>query len=120
MGINVKKIVLGILIISLGSVLAYFAKKHSPNRDDAKLYEIRQLYSQLPLPPDFKETGSDFMSKAELAQEGKYFSSKSKYEEVKAFAVQHLSSSGWTLVQDRSMTDWGRDLGGASTEVSQG
>jgi hypothetical protein len=120
MGINVKKILLGILIIALGSVLAYFAKKHSPNRDDAKLYEVRQLYSQLPLPPDFKETGSSFQSKTELALESKYFSSKNKYEEVKAFAVQHLTPSGWTLVQERSMTDWGRDLGGRQLKFRKG
>jgi hypothetical protein len=118
--INVKKILLGILIIAVGSILAYFAKKHSPNRDDAKLYEVRQLYSQLPLPPDFKETGSSFQSKTELAMEEKYFSSKSKYEDVKAFAVQHLTSSGWTLVQERSMTDWGQDLGGRQLKFRKG
>ncbi|SRR5713226_7572567 len=120
MSINVKKILLGLLIIAVVSILAYFAKKHSPNRDDAKLYEVRQLYSQLPLPPDFNETGSDFMSKAELAQEGKYFSSRSKYEEVKAFAVQHLTPAGWVLVEDRSMTDWGRDLGGRQLKFRRG
>lgn len=120
MGINVKKIVLGLLIIALGSVLAYFAKKHSPNRDDTKLYEVRQLYSQLPLPPDFKETGSGFMSKTELAEETKYFSSNSKYEDVKAFAVQHLTSSGWTLVRERSMKDWGKDLGGHELKFRKG
>jgi hypothetical protein len=120
MSINVKKILLGLLIIAVVSILAYFAKKHSPNRDDARLYEVRQLYSQLPLPPDFNETGSDFMSKAELAQEGKYFSSKSKYEEVKAFAVQHLPPAGWVLVEDRSMTDWGRDLGGRQLKFRRG
>jgi hypothetical protein len=112
MRMNVNKILLGLLIVAVVSVLAYLGKKHSPNRDDAKLYEVRQLYSQLALPPDFKETGSDFMSKAELAQEEKYFSSKSKYEEVKAFFVQHLTPADWALVEERSMTDWGRDLGG--------
>lgn len=120
MRINVTKILLGLLIIAVVSIFAYFAKKHSPNRDNAKLYEVRQLYSQLPLLPDFNETGSDFMSKTELAEETKYFSSKSKYEEVKAFAVQHFASSGWTLVQERSMTDWGRDLGGRELKFRKG
>jgi hypothetical protein len=120
MWINAKKILLGILIISLGSVLAYFAKKHSPNRDDAKLSEVRQLYSQLSLPPDFKETGSSFQSKTELALESKYFSSKSKYEEVKAFVEQHLTASGWTLVLERSITDWGTDLGGRQLKFRKG
>src|SRR5437660_1287872 len=112
MWFNARKILLGILIIAAVSILAYVAKKHSPNRDDAKLYEVRQLYSQLTLPPDFKETGSGFMSKIELAQEEKYFSSKSNYEEIKRFVVEPLTPAGWTLVEDRSMTDWGRDLGG--------
>lgn len=115
-----RKILLGILIIAVVSILAYFAKKHSPNRDDTKLYEVRQLNAQLPSPPDFKETGSDFMSKAELAQQGKYFSSKSKYEEVKSFFVQHLTPAGWTVVEDRSMTDWGRDLGGRQLKFRKG
>jgi len=120
MGNNIKKILLGILIIALGSVLAYFAKKHSPNRDDTKLYEVRQLYSQIPLPPDFKETGSAFSSKTESAMEDKYFSSKSKYEEIRAFFLQHLTSSGWTLEQERSMTDWGTDLGGRQLKFRKG
>jgi hypothetical protein len=63
---NVKKILLGLLIIATVSILAYLAKKHSPNRDDAKLYEVRQLYSTLPIPPGFEEKGSSFQSKAEL------------------------------------------------------
>ncbi|HYR76175.1 MAG TPA: hypothetical protein VEM96_10065 [Pyrinomonadaceae bacterium] len=120
MWINARKILLGIMIIVVVSIFAYFAKKHSPNRDDTKLYEVRQLYSQLALPPDFKETGSSFQSKAEGALEEKYFSSKSKYEEVKGFVLQHLTPAGWTLVEDRSMTDWGRDLGGRQLKFRKG
>ncbi|GEM_PF-5633940 len=120
MVINVKKILLGILIIALVSLWAYLAKKNSPNRDDTMLYEVRQLYSQLALPADFQETGSSFQSKTELALESKYFSSKSKYEDVRAFVVQHLTPSGWTLVEERSMTDWGRDLGGRQLRFRKG
>ena len=117
---NSSKVLVGLLIVAVVCILAYFAKRHSPNKDDAKLYEVRQLYSQLELPPDFNETGSDFMSKAELAQEGKYFSSKAKYEEVKGFFVQHLTPTVWVLVEDRSMTDWGRDLGGRQLKFRKG
>jgi len=118
--INVKKILLGLLIVAVVCLWAYFAKKNSPNRDDARLYEVRQLYSQLALPADFKETGSSFHSKTELALESKYFSSKSKYEDVKAFIVQHLTPAGWTLLEERLMTDWGRDLGGRQLKFRKG
>jgi len=69
MWINIRKILLVILMIALASALAYFLKKRSPNKDDAKLYEVRQLYSQVPLPQDFQETGHSTSSKAESALE---------------------------------------------------
>ena len=109
---SVKKIVLGVFIVSAVSTVAYFAKKQSPNKDDAKLYEIRQLYSALPIPPDFHEIGSSFQSKTELALVTKYFKSKTPYDEVKAFYLERLIPAGWKLARERRMTDWFRDYGG--------
>jgi hypothetical protein len=120
MVINVKKILLGILIITVGSVLAYYAKKNSPNRDDAKLYEVRQLYSTLPIPPGFEETDSSFQSKTELALVSKGFKSKTAYNDVKAFYVRRLTPAGWVLVKERQMTDWFRDFGGRELKFRKG
>ena len=72
------------------------------------------------MPPDLKETGSSFQSKTELALVSKYFSSKSKYEDVKSFFAQHLTPASWTLVEERSMTDWGRDFGGRQLKFRKG
>lgn len=57
---NANKILLGLLIVAVVCILAYFAKRHSPNKDDTKLYEVRQLYSQLAIPTGFEEKGSSF------------------------------------------------------------
>ncbi len=109
---NANKILIGLLIVAVVCLLAYFAKRHSPNKDDIKLNEVRQLYSQLPIPPGFEEKGSSFQSKSELALVSKYFQSKTAYDDVKAFYVQRLIPTGWTLIKERQMTDWFRDFGG--------
>lgn len=117
---NANKVLLGLLIVAVVCVMAYFAKKHSPNRDDTKLYELRQMYSTFPLPSDFQEIGSSFQSKAELALVTKYFRSKSRYDEVKTFYIQHLIETGWVLANERPMKDWFTDFGGRELEFSKG
>ena len=34
--------------------------------------------------------------------------------------MQHLTTAGWTLLQERSMTDWGSDLGGRQLKFRKG
>jgi hypothetical protein len=119
MAINVQKVLLGLLIIAVVSILAYFAKNHSPNRDDRELYEVRQAYSRIPIPAGFEEKGSSFQSKAELALVSKYFKSRTSYDDVKAFYAARLSSDGWTLASERRMTDWFKDLGGRELEFKK-
>lgn len=118
--INPKKIVWAAVLLVIVFSVAYLAKRYSPNYNDAKLYETRELYSKLPIAPGFTERGSSFQSKAELALVSKYFDSKASYDEVKAFYQSHLSESGWTLTEERPMRDWWRDFGGRRLEFRKG
>src|SRR5437867_3475883 len=120
LAINPKRILLGAIIIGVGLGVTYLAKKRSPNKDDAKLDEVRKIYSSLPIPPGFKEAGSSFQSKAESALTVKYFESQTSYDDVKTFYAQRLSESGWSLSSERPITDWGRDFGGRRLEFRKG
>ena len=110
--LNLRRVVVGVFILGLFLALTYWIKRASPNKDDGKLLEVRQTFLTLPLPPDFTETDSSFQSKAELALVTKYFKSPAPVDEVKEFYDQRLTAAGWTLVKDRPVTDWFRDLGG--------
>lgn len=111
-----RRVVIGAVIVAVGCSLAYLEKRCSPNRDDAKLSEIRQLYSTLPVPPGLKERGSSFQSKADGALVETYFDSSSAYEEVKAFYLRELINRGWKMSSESPMKDWGRDFGGRRLE----
>jgi hypothetical protein len=108
------------VIIGVALSIFYFENKYSANRDDAKLFEIQQLYSKLPLHSDLKERGSSFQSKAELALVGKYFDSGTSYDEVKDFYRHHLTEAGWSPTGEKPITDWARDFGGRSLEFRRG
>lgn len=106
--------------MSVGLGVTYLAKKHSPNKDDVKLEEIRGIFSSLPIPPGFEERGSSFQSKAENALVTKYFHAGNSYDSVKAFYDQYARDNGWLVGKERSVTDWGRDFGGRQLEFRKG
>jgi len=49
---------------------------------------------------------------ARKASVGATYLSKAQFSDIKDFYEHELQSYGWQLVQSRSLTQWGKDLGG--------
>ena len=48
------------------------------------------------------------------------FKSDAPFDDVRRFYVEKLASDGWQLVEDRKLSDWGRDMGGHLLEFRRG
>jgi hypothetical protein len=100
-----------ILVISL-LLLSCDSEKEGPNADGSKLREIEQIWDTLPQYPGTVEVANSKISTGKRAHRGKSFNSAANFNDLKQFYLERLSKTGWQLVEDRRMYDWGRDLGG--------
>src|SRR5215510_5260339 len=91
--------------------LAYLWKNASPNKNDAKLKELREIVADRQVFPDFIEDATDETSRAADAGIYKYYCSTATYEEVKDFYSSKLNSRGWRLVTESEVQRWFRDVG---------
>jgi hypothetical protein len=91
-----------VAFVTLCLFLVYIWKQYSPNRNDAKLKELRALSSETPAYPDFREVAMHFSSRAMDAGVYRSYYSLSGYEEVKRFYLNILSKRGWKLTSEES------------------
>ncbi len=73
MKLSMKRILTFVIVIAAVSVLAHYCKQNSPNRDDAKLKEVEQMYAALPIYPGFQEVAHNWFSKDILASVSKSY-----------------------------------------------
>jgi len=88
-----------IQVVFVGSFLgwAYYLKRSSPNRDDAKLEEIKTEIVKLPLHPSFQKIGEDYSSRHMDAGGTLYYRSNANGESVRAFYATELPKLGWQI-----------------------
>jgi len=91
--------------------LAYLWKNASPNKDEAKLKELREIVVDLQVFPDFIEDATDETSGATDAGIYKYYCSAATYEEIKDSYSIKLYSRGWRLLTESELQRWFRDVG---------
>ena len=117
---NFRRLLATVLIFAALYGIVYFWKRHSANKDDAKLEDVRRLYAALPLYPGFKEVNSSYESKVTLVHLDKTFVSDAPYDQVKSFYIDKLSKAGWRRTGERKMKDWWRDFGGRELTFRKG
>ena len=83
-----------------------------PNSDGSKSREVERLERTAPVFPGMAETQETRVSKGTVASIHRYYRSQEMYDEVKKFYMNELTGSAWVFVGERSVEDWGRDLGG--------
>jgi hypothetical protein len=100
------KLLIQIAFISAVLLLVYIGKQSSPNRDDEKLKELRQLSTELTVFPSFRETATYESSRATDAGVYKHYSSLASYQEVVQFYSTMLSQKGWTISGESTLRTW--------------
>ena len=113
-------IVLGLLLIIGVEVAAYLSKHNSPNRDDLKLKEVKELFQQISVYQGSEEVDTSLTSKERIAQAGALYRSNASYQELRDFYVKSLASLGWRLEEERVVKDWWSDLGGRELTFRDG
>jgi hypothetical protein len=103
------KIFISSLLILLASGCAYIKPSHPP----AQMSEVERLRSNFPVYPDFVQIPDDFRVAApNIASLSLKFKSDAPLDDVKRFYIDKLIPNDWQLVEDRKLSDWGRDMGG--------
>jgi hypothetical protein len=100
------KLSIQVAFISAVLLLIYFGKQSSPNRDDEKLKELRQLAAEIFVFPGFRETATYESSRATDAGVYKHYSSLASYQEVVQFYSTMLSQRGWAISGERTLRTW--------------
>jgi hypothetical protein len=98
----------------------YMYESNGPNKDDVKFKEIEQLWGDMPIYPGMVETNSSSNSAGRKAHLSKNYTSPAAYEDVKRFYIEKLTQKGWQFVQEKQLSDWGRDVGGRDLEFRNG
>jgi hypothetical protein len=83
-----------------------------PNADSSKLKELEQIDRGLPVFPLLDQTSEHRVSKGTLASVSRYYKSAASYDDVRRFYMAELKQRGWEYAGERSLEDWGTDLGG--------
>jgi len=102
-------------LLAVVYLVYYVDKQASPNRDDAKLKELQQLSSDLPVPAGFSGVSTHTSSRGMDAGVYKTYRSEVGYDEVKRFYADMLQPRGWVLSREQTresllMKSVGRDL----------
>jgi len=122
--VKIKRLMIKVLpvaafVVILG-LLAHWAKQSSPNQDDGKLKELQRLSSEMPVPSGLIETGTNVSSRGMDAGVYKYYLSRTGYEEVKKFYVEHLTGRGWALIREEDHESILIDTDGKGLEFQKG
>lgn len=86
------------VFLFLGSV--YYLKQVSPNRDDTKLNELKAESPSIPVYPGFQRVGEDSTSRHMDASFSTNYRSSAAIDDVTAFYLSELKSTGWRYVED--------------------
>lgn len=102
--------ILSLLVVATGSVACTFGR-FTDELQTEKLKQVQQLVDEIENFPDFEEVGGNTIAKTESVLISKYFNSKAPYELVKDFYSRQLTSRGWKLVEEKSLSRWATDYG---------
>jgi hypothetical protein len=102
-----------VVIFTLPLLVACSASdSHLSNHEPERLRQVRQIASEMPIPPSFHKVGSNEGAKDINAIVTDYYQSSASYEEVRQFYTAALAQKGWQLSGEESLRDWFRDKGG--------
>ena len=93
----VGSIAINLAVFGLFLGWVYYRKQTSPNRDDAKLNEIKVEVAKMPVPQGFIKSGEDYSSRYLDASGTLYFRSDLNARSVTAFYTSGLTARGWTV-----------------------
>jgi len=109
-----KKTIIGITVqlVAAGLFLGwiYYLKQTSPNRDDAKLEEIKVELAKLPVYPDFQKVGEHFTSRHMDASASLYFLSRADVGRVR-MSVFLKNDLSLVIEYHPDQDDWNYALG---------
>ena len=98
----------------------YWDKQSSPNRDDAKLEELRQLSAEIPVPSGFSGVDTQSSSRGMDAGVYKTYCSTASYDEVKRFYSGVLVPKGWVLSSEKNHESFLINTSGKDIEFHKG
>ena len=104
----------------LAFALAVFQLGCGRNSDGSKLRELERLQNEIPVFPSMVETSTNKTSKGTLAVISRSYTSDAAFDDVKQFYIAELKQRGWEYVGERSISDWGRNLGGSTVTFVSG
>ncbi|MGE3384946.1 MAG: hypothetical protein AB7L70_18610 [Pyrinomonadaceae bacterium] len=92
------EILVQLLCVGLFLGFIYYLKQSSPNRDDAKLDEIKMEAVKIPVFPSFqKYADDDYTSRHMDASASLYFRSSAGLGSVRSFYDRELPKLGWEI-----------------------
>jgi hypothetical protein len=122
--LNLKSLAVKILpsaaFVILFLLFVHWNKQSSPNRDDAKLKELQQISSEMPVPSSFSEVSTNFSSRGMDAGVYKTYRSPASYGDVKRFYSERLITKGWILRREKNHESWIIDTDGKDLEFQKG
>jgi hypothetical protein len=98
----IRNLLIQVTLLFAFLLLVYYWQQTSPNRNDAKLKELRQLAAETAVFPGFKELATYDSSRATDAGVYKHYYSPSSFQEVVQFYSSELSRSGWMISGEKS------------------
>ena len=110
-----------VLMLSLLILLVSGCKYIESSPPPPQMSEVERLRSNFPVYPGFVQIPDNFRVAApHIASLSLSFKSDAPFDDVRRFYVEKLASDGWQLVEDRKLSDWGRDMGGHLLEFRRG
>jgi len=92
-----------------------------PSPPPPQMAEVERLKSKFQAYPDFVQIPNNFrVASPHIAALSLSYKSDASPEDVKRFYIEKLGTDGWQLVDDRKLSDWGRDMGGHQLEFRKG
>jgi len=92
-----------ILIFLLSTLMPDWRKQFSPNRDNAKLKELRELALHTPTYPEFEYVAETSGSRDINAGTYTRYLSSASYDDVKRFYSDILMTKGWIISEERDL-----------------
>lgn len=117
---QLRKLLIGCIIIIIPVTWIYVEKKLSPNANDAKLREVTDTWAIIPVYPGWVERSNHTTSKASVASLSKGYTSDAPYDDVKKFYISELRQRAWEYEGESHFKDWGKDYGGRSIAFRRG
>jgi hypothetical protein len=102
-GYSIGGIIVIILIFVLQALMPDWSKQLSPNRDDAKLKELRKLAFDTPTYPEFDVVSETSGSRDIGAHISERYRSSASYDNVKKFYSDVLLTKGWVISEERDL-----------------